>query len=304
MNHEGEIERLSKIACPDVAVITKIAPAHIGLLGSIDNITKAKLEIIRGLKNSGTLVIPEGLGLPEETRKLADSKKHSIVRFGFDSSKSSCWVDDITDNGIDGLVFNLKSGGEKASITIGALGVHNANNVACASLAAQALFPQITPSKIANKLVDYSPAAMRLQTHKLDDGRILIDDSYNASPEAMKAALAIMSKEKSYGKRVALVLGDMLELGEFAIEYHKEIGRLVKEIAPECVVAVGEYSSVLIDESKEDCVVYCAQQELDEGEVYNLVNSASWDILLVKGSRGVGLDRFVRYFRCKIQDQC
>lgn len=295
MNHAGELRALTGIARPDVAIITCIGPAHIENLGSLEAIAQAKLEIVAGLRPGGTLVINGDDGvLAAGLAGLGDIGR-PVVRFGAGPG-NDLTVADITAQGLDGLAFRLIAGaamgGGAATATMGILGRHNALNGAAAVLGVQRLFPNLGLEAIAQGLSDFRAPLMRLAIKPLSHDRRIIDDSYNANPQSMRAALDIAADLARTGLRVGLVLGDMLELGERAPAYHAEIGTLAAALKPVFVVTVGPLSEA-IHTAVTGAGIPALRAETPEAAAH-IARKFGFDILLVKASRGTGLDRTVK----------
>ncbi len=289
MNHAGEIADLTRIAEPNVAAITAIAPAHIEHFSGIDAIARAKLEIIEGLAPDGTLIMnDEADVLRSEWSKL--SSRHKALFFGC-SDQVDCQVKQIESQGLTGISFVLRLFSEEVPVRMSVMGRQYASNAACAALSCKTLLPFLELADIARALEAFRAPLMRLNQHELADGRIVIDDSYNANPASMSSMLELARDVVASGKRVVLVLGDMLEQGQFSEENHRRIGELAATVGAECVIAVGPAAKTFSDvcatlgtESYHTLDVACAAQN---------ARAVAWDVVFVKGSRGIGLDRVV-----------
>lgn len=291
MNHAGEIRELSRIVEPDVGVITAIAPAHIEFLGSLEAIADAKFEILQGLRKGGSLV----LEARSEQIRLALSRHDpqnllNVRSFGSDEG-AEVRVQDVRSMGLDGIAFRLILEGRELEIEMSVPGAHNALNAACAVLAARSLMPDLSPEQIERGLKEFRAPLMRMNLKEMPDGRQLIDDSYNANPASMRASLELAGQMARAGKKVGLILGDMLELGAHAAQYHAEIGELAARSGPAFVIGVGQHSETLLAESRTLGIPVFAAVSPEAAA--HTARKLEFDVLLVKASRGVALDQAV-----------
>ncbi|MGM8364223.1 UDP-N-acetylmuramoyl-tripeptide--D-alanyl-D-alanine ligase [Virgibacillus sp. W0181] len=215
MNAFGEIEQLSKIACPDYAVITNIGESHIEYLGSRQGIAKAKLEITAGLKDTGHLI------LDGDEPLLSISNVHQQIRCGFEHNN------DVRINivGIDleETVFEL-SNGEHYAISL--LGDHHAKNSTYGIVLAEKL--GISSSTIKDGLSKINITGMRFERLQGNNGTTIINDAYNASPTSMIAAIDVIKQTKGFNHKI-LVLGDIFELGDQSIALHQSVAPHIDE---------------------------------------------------------------------------
>ena len=240
MSAPGEISELSRTAEPDIAVITRIGSSHLEYLGTRENILKAKLEIIDGMKQDGILIIN------------ADDELLSGVSFkGRPIHKLTCGIDgkhaDYTAENITeipgGSTFDVRCRREDEvikGITIPILGKHNIYNALFAVAVGKAT--GISDEKIARGLVNYQNVSMRQSIYECDDV-VFIEDCYNAAPESMTAAFEVtkrVSREHNR-KRTVAVIGDMRELGKAASELHYGVGSAVAEAGIDVLIACGQY---------------------------------------------------------------
>ncbi|MGV3487757.1 MAG: UDP-N-acetylmuramoyl-tripeptide--D-alanyl-D-alanine ligase [Tuberibacillus sp.] len=212
MNHFGEIEVLSRIAEPDIAIITNIGESHIEFLGSREGIAKAKLEIVKGLAEDGMLIVDGDE--PLLSNVALNQKEAKVVGVGF--GKSSDWV--ISESGSSENGTGFKINGETFQIPI--MGRHNVKNAAYAYIVALKL--GLTPDTVQKAFSSLKITGMRLETSKGIKESLLINDAYNASPTSMKAALETLASLEQYSRKVA-VLGDMYELGKDEKALHEQV---------------------------------------------------------------------------------
>jgi UDP-N-acetylmuramoyl-tripeptide--D-alanyl-D-alanine ligase len=290
MNHAGEISHLTKIAKPTLAAITRIAPAHIGNLGSMEAIARAKLEIIDGLKAGSHLIINGDDQVLEGELKKIDTAHLKILRFG-SSREHQAQISEINSSFPEGgVTFKLKLGSETQNINMrGAVGEQYAFNATCALLAARAAIPEISLVDSITALESFTPPDNRLKVYHLKDGRTIIDDSYNANPVSMHVMLNTAAKYISSGKKVALLLGEMRELGSFSKAYHLEIARAISKLKVSALFTVGKETRVYIEENNGRGEIFESYQEAADE-----IKKCDFEILLIKGSRAINLDKAVQ----------
>lgn len=278
MNHFGEIHTLSNIAKPTIGVITNIGTAHIGILGSRENILKAKLEITDGMIN-GTLIINNDNDL------LRTVKYNNLITIGIDN-KSDYMAHDINDKVFSSSFY---IGEEYINIPVGSMAfVYN-------SLFAYAVGKKlgISDEKIVKALESFKLTEHRLELIEHKNYRI-IDDTYNASLDSVNNALSMLSKVK--GRKV-FIFGDILELDEFAKDIHKEVGNSVLNNHIDVLITVGENAketySVVYDNNVE---AYHYDNNSDMlKEIDDII--VHGDTILVKGSHGMKLIEVVEHLK-------
>ena len=258
----GQIAELCAIARPGIGVITSIGPVHMELLGTVENVAQAKAEVVASLPQDGVAIVPDEPLL----EPFLDRDDIEIHRFGPESVESFERID-----GGSRVVFIL--GGERLELEFPFTARHQAQNAAAALLAVRALG---LPSPEGRVEVELS--RWRGEESTLPGGGLLINDSYNANPASMRAALEHLAEHD--GRKVA-VLGDMAELGPTAPAYHRAVGELVRSLGIDAVLSVGELAREYGGEHARDAA------EAAE-KVTELVQPG--DVVLVKGSRAVGLE--------------
>ena len=289
MNVPGEIARLTEIAKPDVGLITNVSGAHLEGLGSIEGVAAAKGELYRGLNGSSTAAVNADDPLASGQAEAFHGPK---VFFGFHKN-AQVRAEKIGFSGLNGLGFDLVMPKGKARVNFRLLGRHNVANTLAAASAASIL--GVTPKSIARNLDGFEPFPGRLALHKLPGPVYLIDDSYNANPASMDASLRILASLKHSRGRLVAVLGDMLELGKAAKKAHEEVGRLAGDLKLDTVVAVGPESKILKREAKKAGVENLTWFEDSNRAGEYLINELRpFDRVLVKGSRGIKMERIVK----------
>ncbi len=287
MRGAGQIAELAAIAEPDVAVIVSIGPVHLELLGTIDAIAAAKAELITALPPGGTAVIPASEPLLEPHLR-ADV---NTVTFGEGGAVQLHSASDLPDG--EGSRVEIDLGGESLLLEVPFTQAHLKHNLLAAVAAANAV--GVTPS--GRLWVEFSPG--RGQRTRLPDDVTLIDDCYNANPMSMRAALDDLAATAARhpGSRRVAVLGDMLELGPDEIRFHAEIGAHASNAGVDLLLTVGTLAA--------------AMGKRFHGELHSVSHAAEAatllpellaprDVVLVKASRGVGLDLVCRSVRAGV----
>jgi UDP-N-acetylmuramoyl-tripeptide--D-alanyl-D-alanine ligase len=277
MNHEGEIRYLSKIAKPDVAVITNIAEAHIEFFGSKKGIAKAKSEIFEGLKKNGVAVINRDDEFYVLLKKATRNKK--IITFGF-NTKSDVYVKKIIRE-----VAQIKTPKGQLDIKIKLKGEHNLKNALAAIAATIAM--KIPLETIKKGIEAIKPVHGRLEFKKGLYGSIVIDDTYNANPESMRAAIDVLANQD---REQILIIGDMGELGKKAAQYHKSIGDYIKEKKILDVIGTGKLTKHTIDKCKGNAKWFDDKKALIK---YIKTKMKKNTCVLVKGSRFMKMEEIV-----------
>lgn len=280
-NQLGEIDFLSEMLAPDIGVITNIGDAHVGIFGSVENIVRAKGELLDHLSASGCAVLPRDDDYFARLRERAATK---VITFGF--SAEADYV--ITDLKVSRDGLNFAVNGEP--VALGVLGDYYATN-ACAAYAVGE-FCGVAPQGIRAALAGITPMPGRGRIHRAG-GVTLVDESYNASPSAMRASLSALERVEA-GRRVA-VLGDMKELGDYSDAKHEELGELIAGKSIDRVFWVGPEGSRVEHGFRKRGgrapFEVCADVESLISRVE--VEIGAGDLILVKASRACGLDRFV-----------
>lgn len=298
MNAPREMTYITEIARPDVAVITEVALAHLEAFNSVEDIGRAKLEIVSGLPENGPLIVPRNH--PVLGPLLRGSNDGRAVLFFDDAPGADCWVEA---KGVSPKLrseFVLHMGSESIDISISLLGAHNVKNAACAALASRTLIAETSLEEIKRGLETVRPATLRLERRELQNGSVIIDDSYNANPASMRAAFQVLQSLPGGAEtqKIGLILGDMLELGERSAELHHEIGEEAAKLTPHFIIAVGNYAKNLVAAADRQGIPSFTCESPDAAA--HTAIRLGFDRVLVKGSRGIGLDRTVQLLIEKI----
>lgn len=283
MNHAGEISRLTRLARPDVALINNAGRAHIEFLGSEEAIARAKGEIFEGLSDKGIAVINADDTYAVLWRKL--SNKNKYLSFGIDQAADIGARYELRALDSD-LHITTPTG--TVSATIHAPGLHNVRNALAACSAAYALNVPLTA--MAAGLARYEGVKGRLQRKRAQGGATLIDDTYNANPESVRAAIAVLAQAP--GKR-ALVLGDMGELGNRATACHTEVGAYARAAGIDQLMALGDLSANTVSAFGAGGRHFSSIETLLTGVEKILAPDVT---VLVKGSRFMQMERVIKAF--------
>jgi UDP-N-acetylmuramoyl-tripeptide--D-alanyl-D-alanine ligase len=284
MSGFGEIEFLTKLARPDVVMITNIGESHLQDLGSRAGIAKAKLEIIEGLKDNGMIIFHGDE--PLLTDRLAGYTGPAEIRsFGKESSNSIYPV--RIDQEGTGSVFQTNLSDMEYHLPV--LGVHNVMNALCAMEAAH--FLGVPYEQMDEGFASLKLTAMRMELSEGSKGEKIINDAYNASPTSMRAAIELVSELSGYSRKV-LVLADMLELGDNEAVFHREIGQMIDPEKIDYVLTFGPLGHVIAEGAQERfsedrVLAYSDKGSLIE-KLQSLTNGET--IVLFKGSRGMKLE--------------
>ncbi|MBQ8140572.1 MAG: UDP-N-acetylmuramoyl-tripeptide--D-alanyl-D-alanine ligase [Clostridia bacterium] len=297
MSDFGEIDYLSRIAEPDIAIVTNIGSSHMENLGSRENICKAKMEIVNGLKKGGALL----LNGDEPLLREYNNPDYTPVYVGIDNKDCDFRAVNLRSN-LTSTAFEVIYGNKVVKrVTIPALGKHNVY----AALFAYAVGVRmgLDDETIMNGLKNFTPVGMRQNIYELE-GITVIEDCYNASPESMRAAISVMRdlKERNGGRMTAL-LGDMYELGDSSERLHEEVGLEFARLGGSVLytfgasaehIALGAVLGGVLNEN-----IYRNGNVKDpalSGEMI-LGSIKKGDILLIKASRGAAAERIINYLK-------
>ena len=282
MRARGEISLLSRIAHPDLAIITNTSGSHVGRLGSFEEIYKAKAEIVDGLKPGGTVLLNRDDNNVKETvaeLKFKERTGHPIGIKFFDSSDvyarcgippfappggaeasregippAEVWAEDVVLGGLEGSTLTLCSTEERVPVRLRLLGRGNIENLIAASAVAREL--GMTLKEIADAAPALLPAPQRLNLYNLGKDLYLIDDCYNSSPASIRDSLELMLAVDRRFKKV-IILGDMLELGKYETLLHRQVASTALNLPFDTIYAVGPRMNAVNEvEGNEDIELY------------------------------------------------
>ncbi len=285
MNHAGEIALLSEIAKPDAAMITTIDAVHLEFFDSVEGIAHAKAEIVQGMEDGAPVILPKDSAYIDVLAK--DAEKQHIITFGaHDAAEYRLLECSVS---INGTVAKAILAGKEHTLQIKAAGRHHAINALGVLALSDAL--GLNSEASIKALEGFSEPAGRgvIETINWNGGSIsIIDETYNASPVAMKAAFT-RARDLSNGRRVIAVIGDMLELGDASAQLHAELASPLSTHEIHHIYACGRYMKALKDVAPH--VQYHASQDM---MIDNLINNIQPDdIIICKGSRGSKMERVI-----------
>lgn len=298
MSARGEISFMSNIAKPDVGVITNIGTSHIASLGSRENISLAKLEMVDGMSEDGVLIINGDEPLLTEYKGEIKPEKKLMGIYNKNADYKA--VNIRTEQ--SGMTFDVLYDGKVAvNVSIPVLGRHNVYN-ALMAWAVGCTFG-MTESAIRQGLADFVGTEMRQKIYNI--GKItVIEDCYNAAPESMRAAIEVLvSKAKTSGGTPCALLGDMLELGENTRLMHDQLGQFAGQMKIERLYCYGEMAETVAEAAIKKGVraddVYVAKDTSRPDVMAKMIAESirEGDVLLVKASRGVAAERVIEELR-------
>ncbi|MEW6132768.1 MAG: UDP-N-acetylmuramoyl-tripeptide--D-alanyl-D-alanine ligase [Pseudomonadota bacterium] len=281
MNHPGEIRYLTHLARPDVALVNNAQSAHIGLMGSVRAIAKAKGEIFEGLGEKGTAIINADDAHADYWRSLNTGRR--VLSFGFSPGAD---VRGEYRAGEFGGTLHVVSAQGEASIDLQVPGEHNARNALAALACALALGVDLNAA--ATALARFTGVKGRLRRVPALHGGLFLDDTYNANPDSTRAALAVLARQR--GRRY-FVLGNMGELGEEGPAMHAQIGLAAREAGVERLFGLGQLAREAVNAFGAGGIYYERIEEL----LADVENALAPDVtVLVKGSRAMQMERVVK----------
>jgi UDP-N-acetylmuramoyl-tripeptide--D-alanyl-D-alanine ligase len=287
MNHPGEIRRLSAICNPDIGVITNIGPAHLEGLKDIESVAMAKAELLENMRSDGVVVLN---GDDPFGRKFKEMTANRVVMFGRGAEAQVRSENVRAENGR--IQFELVIPGARVEIRLNVLGEFMIQNALAAAAVAHLL--GIGHEDIKIGLESFCAVKGRMVVYENSRGVYVIDDTYNANPMSMEAAIRELTR-LSGKKRGILVAGDMLELGDSAAYYHEQIGKIAAGANISRLYLTGEYAAQVAQGAM---AAGMAGKDIFVGTKTDIVKDLiDWlkqgDCLLVKGSRSTGMEEIV-----------
>ena len=280
MNHKGEIAYLADIAKPTIAVVTNAQREHLEFMGSVDEVAEENSAVFRALAEDGIAVVNADDAHSDTFRRAAGSRR--VVDFALERSATVTAryeLSPLTSS------VRIHCGEAEAVATLAIPGLHNVMNALAAAACAHA--GGIAAEAIGRGLSAFRPYTGRLQVKKAPDGMTVIDDSYNANPDSVRAAIDVLAAAPG---RTVLVLGDMGEVGDDGPDFHSEIGRYARERGIESVLALGESTAHTVAAFGEGARHFATFEDLAEALERQRDQTAT---VLVKGSRFMRMERVV-----------
>lgn len=296
MNAKGEIRRLTEIANPTIGIITNVTAAHLEKLQTVEGVAEAKGELFERMRKDGVAIVND-----EDyfVKKAVGSFKGSVITFGMQNSSDVQFLH-MESQDLESTILTFSAMGEERKIKLPLPGSHNVMNAMAAIAAGLAL--EIDLDTIVRKLSGFSPMSMRFERVQLANGVCLVNDSYNANPQSMKVAFRTVGKARRAGRFIA-VLGDMLELGEQSKALHREVGSEVAKAGVDYLFVFGKDAF--------DIAKGAVASGLDIGKIsrHDQIEALNesvekeikpGDVVLVKGSRGMKMERVVEHLKHNI----
>ena len=295
MSHLGEIAALTKLAQPNVGVVTMVAPVHLEFFDSIRDIARAKYELIENLPSGGTAVLnADDEFVSQFGRNFPEQKHGKVVLFGIRRPADVC-AEGIEPLGVEGSRFTLMAGNCREPVVLPLVGEHNIYNALAA--AAVALEHGMTPSEVAAALRKLRPAEKRGQVLEVARARVL-NDCYNSNPNALKAMIDALASLPA--RRHILVAGEMLELGPAGQELHRECGRHAAEKRLNFVLGVRGLAREIVAAARERGMAAEFVETPEAAGEWLAQNVREGDAVLLKASRGVKLERALETWQNRI----
>jgi UDP-N-acetylmuramoyl-tripeptide--D-alanyl-D-alanine ligase len=291
MSMRGEIRRLAEIARPHIGVVTNVSAVHLEFLKTIGAVADAKRELLEDFGANHIAVLNAD---DERVARFGEGRPFRSIFFSMEpDKKTEIGAENIRMKGFEGIELTLRIGPVKEEAALACFGRHNVMNALAAAGAAYAF--GVPAATIARGLETFHPAAMRSRVLNIF-GITVIDDTYNANPRSMDAALSALAELAGQGRRIA-VLGDMFELGDESAAAHRRLGRHAAKIGLDRLILLGAQAPLVVEGAREemmpaDRITLAA----DDGEVVDDLrrSAARGDVILVKGSRGMRMERIVR----------
>jgi len=290
----GEIKSLTSLVPPNLAVITNIGEAHIGLLGSKDNIFKAKMELLLSLDNNGIAILNRDDGYFPQMLEIVKDKK--VITFGINNNSDvmAYNIKIISDRGMK-FILKIKGTAER-EMFIPLLGRYNIYNLIAAIAVALALKVEI--KLIENKISDFKPLDMHMYLNNFYNNIKILNDSYNASPLSVKEALKTLTEVAQNHRKIA-ILGNMLELGEKSDFYHREIGREAANLSIDFLITMGDKARLIAQSFLENKVKKDQVFSFDKNQIKCLTRKLCdliepEDYILLKGSREMKMEKILQ----------
>lgn len=288
MNSFGEIRALAEVASPEVGTITTVGKAHLEEMKDLEGVARAKGELVENFGEENTFCV--NIDDPWVT-KIAESARCRKITYGVNSPEAFIRASGIDNEGMESIEFTIHIGEQSAKTRIKGIGTHNVSNALSASALGYSLGCGM--NEILAGLEKYVPSAMRLEVMRTPFGFRIINDSYNANPDSMRAALDELAGHRRGKAKTVAVLGDMLELGESSEKEHEMIGEHASQLGLDMVVAMGEFSRSLVSAVRGETACHVAQSP-QEAAALLLDVCGEDDIVLVKGSRGMKMEAVIQ----------
>jgi UDP-N-acetylmuramoyl-tripeptide--D-alanyl-D-alanine ligase len=290
MNHFGEIQRLGEICEPDLGVITNVGPVHLEGVGTIDGVARAKAELLATIAPGGMAVLNAD---DPRVAAMAHRTDHTVLTYGLGpTARVRAEMIRPTAQGLDFLLIGPAG---RSQVSLRTPAQFMVSNALAAAAVGEVL--GMRPATIAAGLAKFRPGPGRLHLRELPGEVRLIDDSYNANPVSMAAALATLNLFRGEGRRTVAALGGMLELGEDAAELHRQLGEAAAKSGLARLYAYGEFADEILAGAQSGGLAAKRCFSGDHREI--AADLSAWlrpgDCLLVKGSRGMRMETVIEH---------
>lgn len=296
MSASGELAHLCSIAMPDIGVVTNVHPVHLEFFPDVDAIAEAKAELVDGVNTDGLAVL--NVDDPRVSR-MKDRRKIELRTFGVEQP-ATVSAKDIRLEGLLGTHFTLKTPRGQVEIATRLLGRHSVYNILAA--AAVADYYGVPLKLIAESLRSAASYRHRGELLEFPEGFAVLDDSYNSNPAALSEMIQTIARSRGYRRRI-VVAGEMLELGERTAELHTLAGREIAAAGIDLLVGVRGHAWSLVEGAREagmtgEAVYFCESPEEAAHWLFDKLRRG--DLILIKGSRGVQIEKVLRELRQRL----
>jgi UDP-N-acetylmuramoyl-tripeptide--D-alanyl-D-alanine ligase len=295
MSHAGEIRALAKIAQPEVGVVTNVAPVHLEFFDSLAGIARAKYELIEALPPNGTAILNAD---DEYVSQFGRDFKGRVITYGT-TATAELRAENVVSLGAEGSSFQIVAGSERIPATLPLVGEHNILNALAA--VAVGLSQSLKLSEAVSALATLRPAEKRGQVVQLGNITV-INDCYNSNPKALQAMVDSMAAMNA--ARRIVVAGEMLELGPAAAEMHRAAGRHIGERKIDVLLGVRGLAQAMVDSARESGISAEFVASAEEAGEWLARETRDGDVVLLKASRGVKLERALETWRAKQIADC
>jgi UDP-N-acetylmuramoyl-tripeptide--D-alanyl-D-alanine ligase len=293
--HRGDLLYLTSLTPPKIGIVLNVGTAHIGEFGGRDAIAEAKAELVQALppsENGGVAILNADDPL---VAAMTGKTPAQVVLFGTDTTADIRATDITVETGRASFQLNTPAG--SAPVALQLFGAHQVHNALAAAAAAHSLGMKTT--EIAQALSAAAPvSAGRLEVLEREDGVTIVNDAFNANPDSMRASLHTLASIAS-GRRMIAVLGEMRELGDLAVQAHRDVGASVAEHEVDVLIAVGdnEAMAAMMEAAQATSAMVRCEAVADAADLTELLDRIvlSGDVVLIKASRSVGLEKFGNY---------
>jgi UDP-N-acetylmuramoyl-tripeptide--D-alanyl-D-alanine ligase len=294
MSHAGEIRALAKIAQPEIGVVTNVAPVHLEFFDSLAGIARAKYELIESLPSSGTAVLNAD---DEYVSQFGRDFKGKVIKYGI-QSMADVKAENIRSRGAEGSEFDVVAAGTREHAVLPLVGEHNVLNALAA--VSVGLACGMKPAESVSALATLAPADKRGQVLQLGNITV-VNDCYNSNPKALNAMVDALAAMKA-GRRI-VVAGEMLELGPAGEQMHREAGRHIADKKIDVLIGVRGLAQAMVEGAKQSGTRAEFVATPEEAGEWLARETRDGDVVLLKASRGVKLEKALESWKAKTSGQ-